>query len=158
MIEQPAAGPAGRKTETFWRATPGEIAAQGAPEVPRVRDPRHITGRFGERLAERYYVAELGATLRERNFHFDSAEIDLLFDHEEDLVAVEVKTRAVEDLAQPAECISLRQLRRIERTLLGYAQDHDQLERSMRIDVIAIRLAPDGEVANFEHLRSVFPG
>lgn len=117
----------------------------------------HNTGRFGERLAEEYYLG-LGATLLERNFHVQYAEVDLILEHDGDLVAVEVKTRSVLDMAAPEECVLQSQLRRIVRGLTTYAQDNDRLEMSFRIDVIAIVTTPDGDVLRFSHLPSVYPG
>lgn len=115
------------------------------------------TGRHGERLAEEYFVAH-GAELLERNYHVQYAEVDLIFLHEGDLVAVEVKTRNVLDMVAPEECVFSAQLRRIFRGLTTYAQDNDLLEMPFRIDVVAIVLAPDGqEVLRLDHLRGVFP-
>ena len=113
-------------------------------------------GRRGERLAEEFFVA-IGAKLLERNFHVQYAEVDLIFEHEEELVAVEVKTRSVLDWAAPEECVFPAQLRRIARGLATYAQDNELDDMPFRIDVIAIVLAPDGEVLRFDHLKSVFP-
>src|SRR5438477_9373050 len=98
---------------------------------------KQIVGRRGERLAEDYLVA-LGAELLECNFRVDYSEIDLLFRHGDEIVAVEVKTRAVEDLEAPEEAIRLSQLRRIARGLVTYAQDHDMLEMPLRIDAVLI--------------------
>jgi putative endonuclease len=114
------------------------------------------TGRRGERLAAEYFDS-IGARLLERNFHVQYAEVDLIYEHEGDLVAVEVKTRSVLDLAAPEECVSPAQLRRIFRGLATYAQDNELDEMPFRIDVIAIVLAPDGEVLRLDHLKSVYP-
>jgi putative endonuclease len=116
------------------------------------------TGRYGERLAEQHFLT-LGAKVLERNFHVRYAEVDLLLEHEGDLVAVEVKTRSVVDFVAPEECVYWSQLRRIQRGLMTYAQDNDILDQPMRIDVVLIVLDVDGEtVLSFEHLRSVYPG
>jgi len=114
------------------------------------------TGRRGERLAEEYFVA-LGAKLLERNFHVRYAEVDLILEHEGELVAVEVKTRSVVDFVAPEECVYWSQLRRITRGLLTYAQDNDMLEMPMRIDVVLVVIDTDDSVFSFEHLRSVYP-
>jgi putative endonuclease len=114
------------------------------------------TGRRGERLAAEYFDS-IGARLLERNFHVQYAEVDLIYEHEGDLVAVEVKTRSVLDLAAPEECVFPAQLRRIFRGLATYAQDNELDEMPFRIDVIAIVLAPDGEVLRLDHLKSVYP-
>ncbi|MBV8715123.1 MAG: YraN family protein, partial [Chloroflexi bacterium] len=103
------------------------------------------TGRRGERLAAEYFEA-IGAKLLERNFHVQYAEVDLIYEHEGVLIAVEVKTRDVEDLAAPEECVFPAQLRRIVRGLTTYAQDNDLLEMPFRIDVVLIVIESDGSV------------
>ena len=114
-------------------------------------------GRLGERLAEQHLL-EQGARLLERNYRIDHGEIDLLLEDRDELVAVEVKTRDVEDLEQPEEAVSWRQLRRIARTMATYAMDHDLLEQSWRVDVVLIVIQSDGSLLRMDHLRSVYPG
>jgi len=114
-------------------------------------------GRRGEQLAEEHLLAQ-GARLLERNYRIDFGEIDLLLEHEGDLVAVEVKTRDVQDIEQPEEAVSWRQLRRIVRALSTYAMDNDLLEGTWRIDVVLIVIEPHGSVLRLDHLRSVYPG
>ncbi len=113
-------------------------------------------GRRGERLAEEHLLAQ-GARLLERNYRIEYGEIDLILEHEGDLVAVEVKTRDVHDLEQPEEAVSWHQLRRIVRALSTYAMDNDLLEGTWRIDAVLIVIEPDGSVLRLDHLRSVYP-
>ena len=114
------------------------------------------TGRRGERLAAEYFEA-IGAKLLERNFHVQYAEVDLIYEHEGELVAVEVKTRRVDNLAAPEECIFRSQLTRVVRGLTTYAQDNDRLEMPFRVDVVLVVVDFDDNVVRFEHLRSVYP-
>lgn len=114
------------------------------------------TGRRGERLAEAYFLVH-GAELLERNYHVQYGEVDLIFLHEGELVAVEVKTRRVDNLAAPEECFFERQLRRVVRGLTTYAQDNDLLEMPFRVDGVVVEVDLDGEVLRFEHLKSVYP-
>ena len=114
-------------------------------------------GRRGEQLAAEHLLA-LGAELLERNFRRDYTEIDLLFKHEGELVAVEVKTRDVEDPEQPEEAVRWAQLRRITHGLETYAMDNEMLEMPHRIDVVLIVIESDGTVMRLDHLRSVYPG
>jgi putative endonuclease len=114
-------------------------------------------GRQGERLAEQHLLDQ-GARLLERNYRIDYGEIDLLLEQEDQLVAVEVKTRDVQDPEQPEEAVSWRQLRRIARAMATYAMDHDLLEATWRVDVVLIVIQPDGSVLRMDHLRSVYPG
>src|SRR5689334_16698419 len=118
---------------------------------------RQTVGRRGERLAEAHLLDQ-GAELLERNFRRDYSEIDLLFKHEGELVAVEVKTRDVEDLVEPEEVVRWSQLRRITHGLETYAMDHDMLEIPHRIDVVLVVIESDGTVLRLDHLRSVYPG
>jgi len=113
-------------------------------------------GRRGERLAEAHYVS-LGATILERNFHVQYAEVDLILEHEGELVAVEVKARDVEDFVPPEEVVRRAQINRVIRGLMTYAQDNDLLEMPMRIDVVLIVFHQGGEVLRLDHLRSVYP-
>jgi putative endonuclease len=114
-------------------------------------------GRQGERLAEQHLVDQ-GARLLERNYRIDYGEIDLLLEDKDELVAVEVKTRDVQDLEQPEEAVSRRQLRRVARAMATYAMEHDLLEATWRVDVVLIVIQPDGSVLRMDHLRSVYPG
>lgn len=113
-------------------------------------------GRRGERLAEAHLVS-LGAKILERNFWVQYAEVDLIAVHEGELVAVEVKTRDVEDFVPPEEVVRRAQINRVIRGLMTYAQDNDLLEMPMRIDVVLIVIQHDGDVLRLDHLRSVYP-
>ena len=116
------------------------------------------TGRYGERLAEEHFL-KFGAELLARNYYRDYTEVDRLFKHEGELVAIEVKTRSVLDFVPPEECVRRSQLTRIARGLTTYAQDNELLDIPWRIDVILIVLDTDGEtVLRFEHLKNVYPG
>jgi putative endonuclease len=122
-----------------------------------MRPVSHVVGRLGERLAEEHLL-EQGAQLLERNYRINYGEVDLLFRHEDELVAVEVKTRDVEDLEQPEEAVRWDQLRRIARAMATYATDEDLLDIPWRIDVVVVVIQSDGSMLRLDHLRSVYPG
>jgi putative endonuclease len=117
---------------------------------------RRTVGQLGDRLAE-HYLTELGARLLARNYRIPFGEIDLVYMHEGELVAVEVKTRTVDELAQPEEAVNWRKLRCIVQALTSYAADTGYLELPWRIDVVAIELEMDGGVRRLNHLPSVYP-
>jgi putative endonuclease len=114
-------------------------------------------GRWGEQLAETLLV-KLGAMILERNYRSDAGEIDIVIDHEDDLVAVEVKTRSELDLELPEEAVTRWKLRRMILGLQAYAQDHDMEDRHWRLDVVAVEVDLDGNVRRCEHLRDVYLG
>jgi putative endonuclease len=115
-----------------------------------------ILGQRGERLAE-HHLTQMGAQLLARNYRIPFGEIDLVVQHEGELVAVEVKTRSIADLEQPEEAVSWGKLQRIVQALTTFAADTDQLESPWRIDVVAIVVESDGTVSRLDHMRSVYP-
>ena len=130
--------------------------AQSARIPTGMRMDRRTVGQYGERLAEHYLIGQ-GAKLLARNYRIPFGEIDLVVEHEGELVAVEVKARAIDALEQPEEAVNWRKLRRIVQALTAYALDTDLMEMSWRIDVVAIQLELDGTMCRLDHLRSVYP-
>jgi putative endonuclease len=114
-------------------------------------------GKWGEQLAETLLV-KLGATVLARNYRSEPGEIDLVIEHEDDLVAVEVKTRTALDLELPEEAVTHWKLRRMIRGLQSFAMDNDMKERHWRLDVVAVELDLEGNVQRCEHLRDVYMG
>ncbi|MDQ6670346.1 MAG: YraN family protein [Chloroflexota bacterium] len=113
-------------------------------------------GKWGEQLAETLLV-KLGATILARNYRTAPGEIDLVIDHDDALVAVEVKTRTVLDLESPEEAVTRRKLRRMILGLQTFALDNDMLERHWRLDMVAVELDLDGSLLRCEHVRDVYP-
>jgi putative endonuclease len=114
-------------------------------------------GRWGEQLAESLLV-KAGARILARNYRSDPGEIDLVIEHEEDLVAVEVKTRSDLDLEAPEEAVTRWKLRRMILGLETFALANDMEERHWRLDVVAIQLNLDGDVERCEHIRDAYLG
>jgi putative endonuclease len=114
-------------------------------------------GKWGEQLAESQLV-KAGAKVLERNYRFEPGEIDLLIEHEGDLVAVEVKTRTDLDLEAPEEAVTRWKMRRMILGLQTYAAAHDMLEWHWRLDVVAVEIDLDGNVRRCEHIRDAYLG
>ncbi|HEV7665182.1 MAG TPA: YraN family protein [Chloroflexota bacterium] len=114
-------------------------------------------GKWGEQLAESTLV-QAGATILARNFRSDPGEIDLVIEHDGDIVAVEVKTRTDFDLEAPEEAVTWWKLRRMSHGLATYAMTNDLMERHWRLDVVAIQLDLNGDVLRCEHIRDAYLG
>jgi putative endonuclease len=114
-------------------------------------------GKWGEQLAESQLV-KAGAKVLERNYRFEPGEIDLLIEHDGDLVAVEVKTRTDLDLEKPEEAVTRWKMRRMILGLQTYAAANDMLERHWRLDVVAVEIDLDGNVRRCEHIRDAYLG
>lgn len=92
----------------------------------------------------------MGYHILERNFRCCYGEIDLVAEHAEDLVFVEVKTRRGSVYGLPEEAVNLRKQRKIVEVAYYYIDVYACSERSWRVDVVAVQLSKSGK---FEEIR-----
>ena len=111
---------------------PGNAARQGL-------------GRTGERLAAEE-LERCGYQILERNFRCSYGEIDLVAEHWQDLVFVEVKTRRGDAYGRPEEAVTVYKQRKIIRVALCYLDLHACSERSWRVDVVAVQMSVRGKL------------
>jgi putative endonuclease len=114
---------------------------------------RQSLGRTGERLAAEKLLTR-GYLILERNFRCSYGEIDLVAEHQEDLVFVEVKTRRGEAYGLPEEAVNERKQRKIMQVASYYLDIHNCAERSWRIDVVAVQMSVRGtleEIRIYQH-------
>ncbi|MBA2391255.1 MAG: YraN family protein [Ktedonobacteraceae bacterium] len=114
---------------------------------------RQGLGRLGERLAAEKLLS-MGYGILERNFRCRYGEIDLVAEHEQDLVFVEVKTRRGNAYGLPEEAVNLRKQRKIIEVAHHYIDVHACPERSWRVDVVAVQLSIRGkleEIRIYQH-------
>lgn len=116
---------------------------------------RHALGRLGERLAEEH-LARAGARVLARNYRKPYGELDLVVEHDGDLVGVEVKTRRPGQPALPEEAVGRAKLGRLERVLAEYAGECGYTECGWRIDVVALEVGADGTVLRLDHIRDAY--
>jgi len=75
-------------------------------------------------------------------------------EHQEDLVFVEVKTRRGEAYGRPEEAVNERKQRKIIQVANYYLDIHGCVERSWRIDVVAVQMSVRGileEIRIYQH-------
>ncbi len=114
---------------------------------------RQGLGRTGERLAAEKLVMG-GYRILERNFRCRYGEIDLVAEHEADLVFIEVKTRRGTGYGLPEEAVTLHKQRKIVQVASYYLDLHECAERSWRIDVVAVQMSGAGkleEIRVYQH-------
>ncbi len=114
-----------------------------------------ILGQRGERLAEEH-LARAGARVLARNYRTAQGELDLVIEHEGDLVGVEVKTRRAGQPALPEEAVGKAKLARLERLIGQFAQESQREEQGWRIDVVALEVDERGRVLRLEHIRDAY--
>ena len=110
------------------------------------------TGNFGENLAANYLIKN-GYRIRERNFVFEKAEVDIIAQKDNMLVVVEVKTRASELFETATELVSKNQIKQIIAATEGYIHLKD-IDLETRFDVIAVIL--DQRPPKIEHITDAF--
>ncbi|MDT7831502.1 YraN family protein [Flavobacteriaceae bacterium S356] len=93
-------------------------------------------GKKGEQLAVDLLIAK-GYTVRERNWRFQKAEVDIIAQKENVLAVVEVKTRSTSEFGNPQDFVSQKKIKLLVCAVDEYIQQHD-LDIEVRFDIIAI--------------------
>lgn len=103
-------------------------------------DPRHRSGRRGERAAERH-LRRRGWTILERRWRRAGGEIDLVAGRAGALALIEVKARS--DPAALDEPLTAAQRGRMRRAARAYLAMHPPAaETEVSMDLITVRLGP----------------
>jgi putative endonuclease len=114
---------------------------------------KDVLGRSGEQLAARFLEAA-GYRIVERNWRGTRGELDLIAEHDDTTVFVEVKTRSGLRFGHPFEAITPAKLRSLRRLAGEWCAQAGDARGRIRLDVIAVIGGLDGP-ARIEHLRGV---
>lgn len=95
------------------------------------------SGAQAEARAEAYLVAQ-GLVKHAKNYRCKLGEIDLIMQHKDTLVFVEVRLRTHQAFANAAESVTIHKQRKIIKTAQFYLQEHRLTDKAnCRFDVIA---------------------
>lgn len=123
---------------------------------PRKQLTRKELGRIGEDNAARC-LASRGYHIKERNFRAaGGAEIDIIAEHRDALVFIEVKLRTSTDFARPRDSVTPGKQRQIARAAAAYLASRERRERVTRFDVVEVVLTPAGRVTNVDVIQGAF--
>lgn len=109
-------------------------------------------GTFGEAKAVAFLIAE-GYDILERNYTFQKAEIDIIAQKDNILIAVEVKTRSTKVFGNPQDFLKPKQIQRIVKAMDNYVISN-HLDVEVRFDIIAI--INMASKTSIEHLENAF--
>ncbi|MDX1901460.1 MAG: YraN family protein [Gammaproteobacteria bacterium] len=84
------------------------------------------------------YLQTKGLILIDKNWRYYTGEIDLIMNHDDDIVFVEVRSRSKTTHGNPIETISKQKQHKIIKTALFFLQRNNWMERNCRFDVISI--------------------
>ena len=119
---------------------------------------RQQLGSRGEELAAEYLMS-CGYLIVEHRFRIREGEIDLVCRKEGHLIFVEVKARTSGEFGNLDETISQKKLRRMTRVahayLTLYNRSNVPQRFGFRLDVVGLRLSPNGALLGLEHFRDI---
>ena len=109
-------------------------------------------GKKGEQLAVDF-LEKHQYNILERNYYYEKAEVDIIVQKGNTLVAVEVKTRSSADFGNPQDFIKPKQIQNLVKAIDAYITIKD-LDVEVRFDIIAI--VKKGNSFKIEHLEDAF--
>ena len=109
-------------------------------------------GKHGEELAVEF-LQQNGYEIKETNWTFQKAEIDIIAQKENTLAIVEVKTRSSIDFGLPQDFVKPKKIQLLVKAVNEFVIAND-LEVDVRFDIIAIH--KEGKEYNLEHIEEAF--
>jgi putative endonuclease len=109
-------------------------------------------GITGEELAFDYLVSK-GYQVKERNWRYQKAEVDIIAQKDDVLAIIEVKTRSTDVFGDPQDFISKKKIKLLISAVDEYVCSHG-LNVEVRFDVIGI--VKQGSETRLEHLEDAF--
>lgn len=98
---------------------------------------RHEIGKIGENIATKY-LEQIGYEILQRNFECKQGEIDIIAKDKEEIVFVEVKTRANMLYGKPKEAVDTIKQKHIYKSAEFYIYIKHLENLPVRIDVIEV--------------------
>ena len=109
-------------------------------------------GDIGESLACDM-LRNKGYKVLRRNYIFNKSEIDIIAEHNDKLVFVEVKTRISSYLTDPSLLVSIGKQKHIIRAADQYVKDYYP-EKEWRFDIVVV--ITNSEYTSIEHIEDAF--
>ena len=109
-------------------------------------------GQTGEQMAARF-LTDLGYIILEHNYRRGHLEIDLIALDGDELVIVEVKSRAYDSILQPEEAVDHKKRQALIRLANEYVKNHNRRE-NVRFDIVSIVSNTNG--TEISHLKNAY--
>ena len=109
-------------------------------------------GKMGEQMAARY-LADKGYIILEHNYRRGHLEIDLIALDGDELVIVEVKSRAYDTIMRPEEAVDHKKRLALIRLTNEYVKTHRRKE-NVRFDIVAIVSNASG--TQIKHIKNAY--
>ena len=109
-------------------------------------------GQEGEQLAVDFLLKK-GYTIRDTNWRYQKAEVDIIAQKGEILVVVEVKTRSTVDFGNPQDFVNPKKIKLLVSAIDEYVTSKG-LDVEVRFDIIAI--VKQNDTYAIEHIEDAF--
>ena len=113
-----------------------------------------VFGKDAEVAAEQY-LRQLGYRILGRNVRLSNGELDLVAQHQDTIVFVEVKARRTAQFGGAKYSVTSQKQKRLINLAAQYLSQHDLSQRLSRFDVILYQ-CDDKQVGHLEHLANAF--
>ena len=110
-------------------------------------------GNRGEELARQTLLGK-GYTILECNYRCRWGEVDIVAQDGAQLVFIEVRARTGSAFGSPEESVTAAKAQRLTDTAQTYLQEQNCETASWRIDLVAVRMQPNGRVQSIAHLEN----
>lgn len=109
-------------------------------------------GKKGEALAIEHLKTH-GYTILEKNWRYQKAEVDIIAEKDNTLIAVEVKARSSDYFGDPQNFVSKKKIQLLVLAMDAYAQEQNS-DKEIRFDIIAI--LKEANQLKIEHIVDAF--
>jgi len=109
-------------------------------------------GILGEKMAITFLIKN-GYKIRDKNWRFQKAEVDIIAQKEDTIVCVEVKTRSSDYFGDPQDFVSKKKIKLLVKAMDHYVISKD-LDVDVRFDIIAI--IKNKKQNSLEHIEDAF--
>ena len=106
-------------------------------------------GTEGEKQAVEYLKGK-GYAILKTNYRYIKNEVDIIAQYENQLIAVEVKTRSSREFGDPQDFVKPSQIKTIVTAVNAFMEQRD-IDLEVRFDIVAVIKTPSGfEIEHFE--------
>jgi putative endonuclease len=116
---------------------------------------RIALGRKAEEAAVEYIIQQ-GYIILERNCRFNEGEIDIIAEHQGELVFIEVRSRQGSVYGYPQETVNYKKQQKLKRLAHHYLKIKKAWNRICRFDVIGILFDEEGKIKSLELISNAF--
>lgn len=117
--------------------------------------PHLKTGRWGEVVAERHLCGK-GYSRVGRRVRVGRDELDLIVRRKNQVIFVEVKTRAREEYGRPIDAVDRAKREKVSRAAVRWLMDLREKPEYIRFDVVEVVGQPGGPAPKITHIENAF--